>query len=273
MLRTTCAVAVTALVLAAVPAISATADVSPDISLRPRTGKVSLTMPADVVEGDRFTVEVKVGRVHDAKVVQLEQQVSVNGKLAWQTVGKTKAKKKKTYKFGAVAGKADTQTYRARVVYREGKPAKSAASASTVWHWKPLLAFTAYSHTTGANDNGLTAFNLNGVSFYGWFTTGSFKSWESRFTVGRHCQAIRGVAGVRDESADGSSAVVRLLADDVPVYTSPPLTPGTAQPFQVPLAMPYRLTVLAQNTSSPPPLTVYPALGSPELLCTGLAVT
>ena len=97
------------------------------------------------------------------------------------------------------------------------------------------------------NDNGISSFTLNGLSFHGWFTTGSFKSWESRFTVGRHCQAMRGVAGVRDESADGSSAVVRLLADDVPIYTSPTLTPGTAQPFQVALALPYRLAVQAQN--------------------------
>ena len=36
-------------------------------------------MPANVVEGDRFTVLVKVGRVDGAKVVQLQQQVSVHG--------------------------------------------------------------------------------------------------------------------------------------------------------------------------------------------------
>ncbi len=266
MLRTFGAVTATALVLAAVPAISATGDVSQ----RPAKRKVTLTVPAHVVEGDQFTVVVKVGRVDGAEVVRLEQQVSVHGKLSWQTVGKAKAKQKKKYEFRAVGGEADTLTYRARVVYDSGRPATSAPSISTVWHWKPLGAFDPYSHSSGVNDNGISSFNLNGLSFHGWFTTGSMKSWESRFTLGRHCQAMRGVAGVRDESADGSSAVVRLLADDVPIYTSPTLTPGTAQPFQVALALPFRLAVQAQNIS-PPSVTVYPAIANPELLCTGLA--
>ncbi len=266
MLRITGAVAATALVLAAVPAISATADVS----LRPGKPKVNLAVPADVVEGERFKVEVKLSRVDGAKLVQLEQQVSVHGDMRWQAVGKAKAKKKKKYQFTAVGGEADSLAYRARVVYHDGKRIFSDPSASTVWHWKPLGAFDPYSHSSGVNDNGISSFNLNGLSVHGWFTTGSMKTWESRFTLGRHCQAMRGVAGVRDESADGSSAVVRLLADEVPVYTSPTLTPGAAQPFQVALALPFRLAVQAQNTSSTP-LSVYPAVANAELLCTGLA--
>jgi len=269
MLRTTSAVAATALILAAMPAISATADVH----RRPGKPKATLSVPANIVEGDRFTVVVKVSRADGAKQVQLQQQVSVHGKLSWQTVGKTKGKQKKQYQFSAVGGVTDSLTYRARVVYRDGPTAKSAPAASTVWHWTPLGAFDPYSHSSGVNDYGLSPFTMNGASFFGWFTTASTKSWESRFTVGRHCQAIRGVAGVRDQSADGSSAVVRLLADDVLIYTSPTLTPGTAQPFQVPLALPYRLAVQAQNLSASPPLSVYPAVGSPELLCTGLATS
>jgi hypothetical protein len=267
MLRTTGAVAATVLVLAAVPAISATADGTH----RGGKPKVTLKVPAAVVEGDQFTVVVKVGRVDGAKQVRLEQYVAASaGGHTWQLVGKANAKHKKTYKFKAVGGEEDTVSFRARVVYRDGKPAKSKPSASTVWHWTSLGSFDSYSSTNGVNDSEVSAFNLGGVAYYGWFTTGPFKSWESRYTLGGHCQAIRGVAGVRDESAEGSSALVRLLADDVPVYTSPTLTPGTPQAFQVALATPYRLAVQAQNTSATPK-SVYPAVVRPELLCTGLA--
>ncbi len=269
MLRTTGAVAATALILAALPAISAASDTATPVAERPGRPKVTLTVPSNVVEGDRFTVEVKVAQTDGAKVVQLEQQVLVHDNVTWQTVGKSKARSKKKYQFQAAGGELDTAMFRAKVSYREGKPAKSAPTGAIVWHWLKLGAFEPYANTSGVNDSGISPFTLNGLSVYGWFTTGSFKSWESRFTLGRHCQAIRGIAGVRDESADGSSAVVRLLADDVPVYTSPSLTPGTSQPFQVALALPFRLTIQAQNTSSAS-RTAYPALGAPELLCTGL---
>ena len=268
MLRTTCAVAATALALAALPTMAATADGSDHA----RRAKVSLTMPTNLVEGDAFTIQVKVGRNDNAKVVQLQQQV--DGARGWQTVGKTKAKHKKKYEFHAVSGAGDTVSYRAKVVYRDSKPVTSEPSMSTVWHWTSLAAFVPYSHTAGVNDNHISSFTLNGAPYHGWFTTGAFKTWESRYTVGRHCNAIRGVAGVRDESADGSTAVVRLLADDVPVYASPTLTPGTAQTFQVALpSMPYRLAVQGQNIgATAPQLPVYPAVGTPELLCTGLGV-
>ena len=100
MLRTTCAVAATALALAALPAMAATADGSDHA----RKAKVSLTMPTNLVEGDAFTIQVKVGRNDNAKVVQLQQKV--DGARGWQTVGKTKAKRKKKYEFQAVAARA-----------------------------------------------------------------------------------------------------------------------------------------------------------------------
>ncbi len=266
MKRTFGAVAVTALVLAALPAISEAGE----SSQRPRKPRVSLSAPSSVVEGDRFTVVVKIGRDEGAKVVQLEQQVSVHGNVSWQTVGKARVKKKKKYQFRAVGGEADTVVLRARVVYSKGRPATSDPLTTSVWHWLTLGSFDPYSHTTGVNDNGITAFTLNGLSLRGWFTTGSAKSWESRFTLGRHCQAMRGLAGVRDDSADGSSAQVRLLADDVLVFASSTLSPGTSQQFQVALATPFRLAVQASNTSLTP-VTVYPAIANPQLLCTGLA--
>ena len=113
MLRITGAVAATALVLAAVPAISATADVS----LRPGKPKVNLAVPADVVEGEQFKVE---GQAQPGR----RRQAGAAGAAglrprghALEAVGKAKAKKKKKYQFTAVGGEADTLAYRARVVY------------------------------------------------------------------------------------------------------------------------------------------------------------
>lgn len=265
MLRTIGAVTATALVLAAVPAISATADQTQ----RPGKPTVTITVPAELVEGEQVIVAVKVSRTDGAKQVQLQQRVARSGGFTWETVATTKARKKKDYRFPTVAGEDDSIELRARVVFRVGRAAISEPAVSVVWHWTQLSYFPPYSHTAGANDNGFSVFTVNGQSYHGWFASGALKSWESRFTPGRHCKAMRGVAGVRDDSADGSTALVRVLADDVPVYTSPTLTPGMAQPFQVDLALPYRLAIQAQNTSLTP-LPVFPAIGSPELLCTGL---
>jgi hypothetical protein len=61
-----------------------------------------------------------------------------------------------------------------------------------------------------------------------------------------------------------------LVAEETtPLLTSTPLTPGMDQPFQIDLSMPYRLSVQMQKTS-PTGQAVYPAVGNPELLCTGL---
>ena len=268
MLRIFGKVAATALVLAFVPPISASA-VQTERPGKPGKPKVTITVPAEVIEGEQVPVEVKIGRTEDAKQVQLQQLVVQLGSPTWQTVAKTRARKKKGYRFQAIAGEDDTLQLRARVVYRTGRPAMSTPVVSTVWHWTRLADFPPYSHTSGVNDTGISSFTVNGQSFHGWFTTGALKSWESRFTPGRHCKAMRGVAGVRDESADGSTALVQVLADDATVYASPPLTPGTSQPFQVDLALPFRLAIQAQNTSLTA-LSTYPAIGNPELLCTGL---
>ena len=54
------------------------------------------------------------------------------------------------------------------------------------------------------------------------------------------------------------------------MLTSTSLVPGMSQPFQVDLPSPYRLSVQMQKTS-PADQAVYPAVGDPELLCTGLS--
>jgi hypothetical protein len=76
---------------------------------------------------------------------------------------------------------------------------------------------------------------------------------------------------VTDTSAPGSSALLQIVDDSgATVFASGPLTPGMTQPVDVTLATPYRLEVHAQDTS-PDKVQAYPALGDPELLCTGLA--
>ena len=130
--------------------------------------------------------------------------------------------------------------------------------------------FDQYYATSGVWTFGV-GFAISGTQYNGWSTYGrSYPSWEGRFTLGRHCRAFRGVMGVTDTSADGSSVTIALVADDTnTVYQSPSLTPGMSHPFQVDLPSPYRLSIQAKNTS-PEGVRVSPAIGTPEVLCTGL---
>jgi hypothetical protein len=173
--------------------------------------------------------------------------------------------------FRAVAGADDSQRFRARVSYAHHKPETSRPVATTVWHWTDMMDFTAYDYSHGISSNANNHFRMNGIDYRGgWFTSGSYYTWEMRFTPGRHCKAFRGIAGLTDDSADGASGAVQLVADETTqVFTSTTLTPGMDQPFQVDLATPYRLFIEAQRTS-PAGQAAYPAIANPELLCTGL---
>jgi len=261
-LRTFGTLIATALVLTAVPAVTATADPA-----SARKVKVSVSLPATLVEGDRFTVVAKVSKPSEAKQVQL-LRATTGG---WELVAKTKVRKKKSYSFQDVAGSLDVVRYRVKVVLDGGGAVASQPAQAAVWHWTPMTDFDPYYGTPGVEFGNNVHITLNGVSYRGgWETTGKSGPWETRITPGRNCRAFRGVVGVTDESADGSSAVLSLVTDETTtVYQSPPLTPGAAVPVQLDLATPYRLAVRAQRTSAPP-LSAFPAIATPELLCTGL---
>jgi hypothetical protein len=263
----TAAVCATAFALSIGPtAPSASAGEGSDRVKKP---KVAVTVPDNLVEGDRYVVAVDVARTKGAKRILLQRLTTdVYGDKSWETVKSAKVKGKKHHTFGAVAGGDDMERYRARVMYAEAKPAMSKPASATVWHWVALTNFADYYQTVGIFEHG--SGTINGTQRNGLFTYGSTSTWEIRYTVGRHCRAFRGVLGVGDNSADGSSAVISLVADETsPVLTSTTLTPGMDQPVHVDLAMPYRLSVQMQKTS-PADQAAYPAIGSPELLCTGL---
>jgi hypothetical protein len=252
--------------LAATP--PATADPAPHTT----RAAVTVSVPDSLVEGDRFNVTVHVSRTHDARRVLLQRStLDYTGNRRWETVAKAKVHGH-TRSFAEVAGTDDVERYRARVEYARGRPARSRSASAVVWHWGSMMQFTAYAVSNGISSNGSNQFRMNGTEYHGgWFASyGDYVSWDLRFTPGRHCRAFRGVVGHTDASADGASAQLQLVADDVVAYASPPLTPGMSQPFVVDIATPYRLYIQAQRTS-PTGQRAYPAIGDPELLCTGLA--
>jgi hypothetical protein len=119
---------------------------------------------------------------------------------------------------------------------------------------------------------------INGKAYTGWGAA-SFShvgAWESRFTPGRHCTTFRGVLGLGDISADGSSGTIAFTADDTDIYQSPVLTPGMAVPVAIPLtAKPYRFGIRLTDTT--PGATTgrdafeaWPVIGEPALRCTGV---
>jgi hypothetical protein len=173
--------------------------------------------------------------------------------------------------FRAVAGATDRDRYR---VVLQGKSDRSVASKPVsvkVWHWYPLTTFDSYYATSGVADYSSNQFAMNGRTYVGsWYTYGGYGSWESRYTLGRHCRSMRGAFGVTDKSADGSSATIQVLSEgSSPVYSSPALVPGVVDAKVVPLASPYRISIIGTNTSADS-LLAYPAAGDLQFLCNGL---
>ena len=248
-----------------------TATATPAELATRRPAKPVLVAPDSVTEGDRFTVSVRIAKATTARRVQLEQLTTdLLGNRKWEAekAARVAGHRKRTFKL--IATEASSGTYRARVTYRDGSTVVSRPSRTTVWQWRPLWDFDQYYATSGVWTYN-SSFAINGTQYRGWSAyVGSYPSWEGRFTLGRHCRALRGVMGVTDTSADGSSVTIALVADDTnAVYQSPSLTPGMSHTFQVDLPLPYRLSIQAKNTS-PEGVRVYPAIGTPEVLCTGL---
>jgi hypothetical protein len=223
--------------------------------------------PSDVMEGDRFKVKVRVGSPVKAKTLVLQQRVvDILGNTSWTSLKSRKVASKARHTFKLVATGVDTQRFRALVVYRGAGKVRSAARGVTVWAWTDLGRIPHYYATSGVNHE-YFQFGLAGTQYRGWLTMGGYGSWETRFTPGRHCKAFRGVVGVTDQSADGSSGQVTLLANETAiVYQSPVLTPGAAHGFEIALSAPYRFAIQGRNLS-PDGVRSYPAIGTPQFLC------
>ncbi|TNM38452.1 hypothetical protein FHP29_14475 [Nocardioides albidus] len=187
---------------------------------------------------------------------------------SWEDVRSLKVRKRKTV-FHEVVTDLNNARYRVVVGRRAGKAVKSKPVSVTVWRWIPLRSISSYLSTSGAV---FGETNLNGSRYKAWGAASYSHAgvWESRFTPGRRCRAFSGVLGLADSSPEGSSAVIHINADDVPVYDSPALTPGMDVRVQLPLPSPYRIGIEAVDTS-PGDIDSFPSIGDPALLCTGVS--
>ncbi|GAA1139606.1 hypothetical protein [Nocardioides aquiterrae] len=229
---------------------------------------VTVSAPADRVEGDRFTVKVRIGAARKAERLSLLKLTeNIYGQAEWTPVKSMKVQGRSAVKVPAVADTLDSNRFRAQVRYVDGRTVTSRPVTVTIWHWYPLGGFRSYYETPGVADYSGASFAMNGDTWVGWYTYGTATMWEARYTPGRNCKAFRGTAGVRDESSDGSSGTITLVADETDVvWESPELTPGMVAPFEVELAAPYRFAIQAHDTSVEPAYAA-PAIGASEFLC------
>lgn len=263
--RASAAVTVTALLATGFTATAATATAAP-------TGATWITAaPKSVTEGARIAVRVRVAHPRRATTVRLQEwQQDIYGASSWVTVRSRPVKGTSRHVFKVVATAKNFEKYRSQVSYRGGGTAASRARRVTVWRWISLMAYQPYYQTNGVILTPYLSFSINGNEYLGWRADGSASSWESRYTPGRHCKAFRGVLGVTDSSADGSTATIRFgTPAHSAIYTSPTLSPGMQTKINIALNRPYRFLIHADNTS-PSGTGVYPAIGDPALLCTGV---
>lgn len=251
-----------------VPAGAATLEVAP----RSTTPGVTIVdAPTSAIEGDRIELTVKIALAKKSKRVQLqEQQDDIYGNPQWVTVRSVRSQGSALHNFRAVADGLNSERFRARATYDGAKPVVSRPLAVTVWRWISLNDFDSYYSTYGVGNHEYLQFAMNGAQYRGWYTSGPYRSWESRHTPGRNCRAFRADLGVTDDSLDGSSGTITLLTEDgTAIYTSPPLTPGMVTPVEVELDLPYRFWVQANDTS-PEDAFAWPAMGDAAFLCTSL---
>lgn len=254
--------------------IATTSGISASGAIAP-TARPSIVVSAadrEVVEGDRIAVTARIPKARDAKRVVLERiempaYVGI-GSPTWETVRSAAVRGRARIKLTSLAQQPDVEKLRVRVIYKgQRKPSVSKPVTVKVWSWVPLREVSSYYSSTHAS---LGDFSIGGRSYPAWGAYfGSPTSYESRFTPGRNCKTFRGIAGLTDVSHDGAVGTIQVSADEQLLWTSPSLTPGATVPFELALNLPYRFSLLATNTS-PAGVRSYPAVGNPELLCSGL---
>ena len=248
--------------VAGVPAASATT-----------TRRVSVSAAhANVTLGERAVLTVTLSPVAGARTVQIQTLTKdIFGNTSWTRVSAQHVSGVAKHVFKPVVDHADQQRFRAVVSYTTGPSAVSKSLGITVWSWTPLWGFSSYYATNGIFDSRYLTFAMAGNQYVGWYTYGTYGMWEKRYTSGRHCKTFRGDFGVTDSSADGSTGQFDIVSVDTgdTLYTSPALSPGAVVTAKFALPTPYRISIQARNTS-PDGLVSYPAIGDPELLCTGL---
>lgn len=278
-----CAFVVAAAVIAAGTSgagAAPTNDQSVETSLAAKApAKRGVTMAASTrqtVEGSRYTLTASVRSPKQAGSITIQKFDPPDYSFQepeWDDVKTIPVRGRAEFKLVVVATERDSERYRAVVRYKKAKPVTSKPAAVTIWRWIPLSEYDPYYETGGTT---FGTFGINGVNYKGWGPSLSsyVNSWEARFTPGRHCIAFKGVLGLDDDSDDGASGTVAIISDDRPLYTSPMLTPGMAEPVTVALSKPYRLGLRLTDTTpggtdGHDVLEAYPSIGDPALLCSG----
>lgn len=227
--------------------------------------------PKQATEGQRAGITVKVASPAQAKIVRIEtRSEDIFGNPEWTTLKRALVRGRPKVRLPVTVTGVNTQVFRAVAIYKDRKTVASMPFTVIVWRWIDLHNFDSYYSTPGVYDSQYLAFPMNGHQYVGWQTYGDYGSWETRYTLGRHCRRMQGTFGVHDESPDGSSAVITLLADDQPLFESTTLTPGSVQVVSRTMPLAYRIAIFAQSTSEEPDSPAYPAIGAPQFLCTGL---
>jgi hypothetical protein len=231
-----------------------------------------LKAPRKVVEGDRYTLHIKLDEPGNIRRIEVQQKIpDVFGDPVWETVKSLEARGRSSVKHRVVAGSEDRERFRVVLRPKSGRSVTSKVVTVMVWHWYPLSTWQSYYSTSGVLDSSYGQFDMNGRTYAGgWQTYGSYLNWESRYTLGRNCRSMRGTFGVTDESADGSSATLQILSEGTDqIYSSPALVPGSVDSKMVSLPTPYRISIIGTNTS-PDGVSAFPAAGDLEFLCRGL---
>ena len=272
--RSAVATAVLTLTTATVSAQTSSAEASGAAAVAPRTSAptAKLTAPREATQGDRISLGIRLTRPAQVRRVRVQHLTKdVFNNPTWETVKKLRPQNRTKLTYRTVAGETDRDRYRVVLERTKGRSITSKAVSVKVWHWYSLAHFPSYYRTTGVADYYSNHFAMNGRTYVGsWYTYGSYGGWESRYTLGRHCRSMSGTYGVTDSSADGSTATIQVLSEGAdPVYTSPTLSPGAVDTKVVPLASPYRISILGTNTSTDG-LLAYPAAGDLQFLCSGL---
>ncbi|MCA1981394.1 hypothetical protein [Nocardioides nematodiphilus] len=246
-----------------------------------RSGKhIGVSVPLDVTEGTRYSVNVHVPSPKKAVAATLEYQkaggYSFESVNQWTVLKSMKVKGHGTLRFPMQADTSREYTFRVRVSYRGRKhSALSGARRVNYWHWVGLPSSSYYSVGSGSQYVG---FSLAGRSSGGWFQYAG-DSAEYRVTMPGRCRSFHALLGLADGSADGATGTITFSAIDssgIPkaIWKSPTLVPGKTVPVSLSLASPYRFSILGENTSAPvtsgakttTPLA-QPAVSDPEFLC------
>lgn len=232
-------------------------------SVRPSTGQVE--------EGRRYRLTATIkspARASRIRLLKWTPPWYVGDTGEWEPVRGARVRGRRLVTFTVVATGLNTERHRVSVAYRNGRTVQSKPVSVKVWRWIPLSDYDPYYETSG------TSFGeamINGHRYKAWGASAysNAGAWEARFTPGRHCKAFRGVLGVADMSADGSSAEITFLADDQVVFGSAALVPGMAVRVQKAIALPYRFAIQLTDTS-PEGAQSWPVIGDPAFLCTGV---